>query len=129
MIEEQRANLLYNSDFNNSFWDKTKTAVDKPDIQPPAYVLSCRVAENVPVLVHRPWWKFWAHDKMETRASLVHRFHLMSKDEGEFLMDAFNGRGVGMRALQIVLQKPTHIQMEYGSPATSYIPTTTQRTS
>ena len=88
------------------------------------YTLSYYRPQNSPVLVRRPWWAFWRHDRLEPRQVLTRFvFANIPEDEAKILM--LGGHPAGMRLVRRLMgSDATMLQLEADRPAPMYTPTT-----
>lgn len=107
MIEESKTNMLHNT-------------APRED-----YIFSYTNKVSGQRVVRRPWWKFWAQDTVVPTEYPMRHVHVLTKDEGEFVMYYWNASDAGMRVMKKLLGDPVDMQLEYGKPASPYTPTTT----
>lgn len=119
MIEISRTNYLHNNgDFTNVAWEHT-TNED-------SFIFSYWTNVDCRQVIRRPWWKFWAYDTIKNETISTKKVHVLSADEGRFLINALNERGVEARVLQKILGDISFVQIENGNSPSSYISTTSQ---
>lgn len=88
------------------------------------YILSWYCTENIPRLIKRPWWKFWAHDELVLERKESRKVIGMSEREGKEFADFWNKNPELLDVIgKIMGQDTKNVQLEIGNQATPYIPT------
>ena len=88
------------------------------------YILSWYCTENYTRIIPRPWWKFWAHDTLVMERKEVRKVIGMTDQEGRAFAVFWNRNPDLLDVMgKIMGQDTKNVQLEIGTPATPYIPT------
>lgn len=101
-------------------------------LQPGKYTFSYYTVVNIPVLEPRPWWKIFGRDKIRIERRSERRVYSgLSAPEAQVIADASNLHSWSLPTARVIKMlvghDATHVQLELGEPATSYVPTSTRR--
>lgn len=89
------------------------------------YIFSWYCTETHPVLIERPWWKFWSHDRLELKSVEVRRHVFLDEAEADVVRV---GRPADVSLLKKLIGKDSHgWQLEVGAFASEYISTGSRR--
>jgi hypothetical protein len=89
------------------------------------YTLSYYKPQTTTVMVRRPWWAFWRHDKLEHKQTMTRFvFAGLPEDEAKILMDGGESSGKRLAYRLMGGSDATMFQLETGRPATPYVTTT-----
>jgi hypothetical protein len=85
------------------------------------YIFSWYCTETHPVLIERPWWKVWSHDRLDLKSVQVRRHVILTEAEAEVVRE---GNPIDVALLKKLIGKDSHSwQLETETFVSEYVST------